>query len=170
MGTDEEPLKVEFSSEGKIKGVKKIPVAEIRVWRETKGAIYDQLSDQENSEARYSKYFSNYTQVRKVFNYLKDQSCNDYYTPEVYPCIPFQFKLDGCYARAHKMKDAMENEFGKTCDKIFVYGWLKNGCGSGWRYHVAPVVYVGSTKYVIDPSLRNYPLSVSSWKNKMSAG
>lgn len=173
---EKRPLKVTITSENEILSVEEISSEGIRNWKQNEGLHYNLLQtvdeNQEVDSRSYSKYFSSYNQVLNLFNYLADQSCNNYYTPDVYPCITFQYKPDGCHARAHKMKQAMEQSFNKTCDKIFVYGLLDSGCGSNqlWRYHVAPLVYVGNTAYVLDPSIANEPKLVDEWKDLMTGG
>lgn len=112
--------------------------------------------------------FANYTAVSNAFNYVNNLSCS---SSNVTGCIPFAYIADGCYARAHAMKRAIENTYsGKTCDKIFFIGRLvgkNSSCCTEWRYHVAPLVYVGSTQYVLDPSTFSGPVSPTVWQNKM---
>lgn len=91
------------------------------------------------------------------------------------PCITFDFKEDGCYARAHWMKKLMDEKYGYSCEKIFVYGRLKannaGNCGSAcihWGYHVAPYIQIidASGKkqgLVIDPSLFDHAVSIEDW-------
>jgi hypothetical protein len=101
--------------------------------------------------------------------------------------IPFQYVTDGCYARAHAMRKIVEETFGYTTYKRFI--WVKpnasatlnvkaqlwgnrNGCCVRWRYHVAPMVKVKTSNgtiqlYVLDPSIFTTPVPASTWDNSM---
>ncbi len=96
--------------------------------------------------------------------------------------IPFEFIIDGCYARAHLMSEQM-SEAGMNNGKIFCE--VANPWGSGkltaenkymqakWWYHVAPLVfaYNGATEkvegYVMDPSMDTKPMKAEEWIGKM---
>lgn len=86
--------------------------------------------------------------------------------------IPFEYATDGCYARAHKMRQIITSK-GYECYKIFVYGDLAatNGeCCVGWSYHVAPILRHRSANggieiKVLDPSLFKKPVSKQEWLN-----
>lgn len=99
-------------------------------------------------------------------------------------CIPFQYVADGCYARAHKMRQVIEGFYGYTSYKVFHFlnrclanpGSLAvnatlwgNNCCVKWWYHVAPYVNVQSgtsvVSYVIDPSMFTGPVSITTWAN-----
>jgi hypothetical protein len=67
--------------------------------------------------------------------------------------IPFQYVRDGCYARAHKMRQIITELYGYCCEKVFSFAipypnrlavkankW--SGCCVTWWYHVAPLVRV----------------------------
>lgn len=91
------------------------------------------------------------------------------------PCIPFDYKVDGCYARAHYMRKILAEKYHYDCEKIFLHGRLRavndGGCKGrcvAWSYHVAPYVAVRKkdnsiVNYVIDPSLDHRPLSQEEW-------
>lgn len=99
-------------------------------------------------------------------------------------CIPYQYVADGCYARAHKMREVIEGFYGYTSYKVFHFlnrcvanpGSLAvratlwgNNCCVQWWYHVAPYVIVQSgasqVAYVIDPSMFTGPVSITTWAN-----
>lgn len=89
------------------------------------------------------------------------------------PSIPFAYVVDGCYARAHKMRQIIRNN-GYDCVKLFAYGdlWASNGsCCVEWGYHVAPLVRFRNSngtieERVIDPSLfPNGPVTRTAWLN-----
>jgi hypothetical protein len=89
------------------------------------------------------------------------------------PEIPFEYPLDGCYARAHKMSMIMEKK-GITSGKAWVTGDLFVDTSMGpveWGYHVAPLVLVqgkkGAVPYVFDPSLSKTPIPFNKWKKKI---
>lgn len=174
---NKEPLKVYVNSFGEVISIKLLTTENKKKWDENNEKEITNLTirDKETGESRgFSKSFNSFNSVKSIYNYMQAQSCSNYSQPETYPCITFQYKPDGCYARAHKMKQVLENKFRKTCNKIFAYGFMNSGCGSnkGWIFHVAPLVYVGNTAYVIDPSLKNVysPLTVRQWKDKLAEG
>lgn len=85
--------------------------------------------------------------------------------------IPFDYALDGCFARAHKMAFMME-EKGIISAKAFIIGRLFASTKYGpvsWRYHVAPVVLVKINDqikpYIIDPALFDKAVPYEEWKN-----
>lgn len=88
--------------------------------------------------------------------------------------IAWNYKLDGCYARAHLMARRFEEE-GVRVDKVWIKGDLTvkdNNPPISWNFHVAPIVYVEDKgiiqKMVIDPSLFDRPVTVAEWDKKMS--
>lgn len=179
---NKKPLKVTFDRETQFILNLEIPsVEEVKVWEKNNKDLWKgkkienveevELNDIENLKVS-SVSFANYTDISNAFNYLKNNSC-DYnsYTTQ-YGCIPFGFKTDGCYARAHRMRQLLEADYNKTCYKIFVYsntGLNIPGCSFDWSYHVAPLVYniQNGVWYVLDPSLSNSPLTRTAWKNIM---
>lgn len=91
--------------------------------------------------------------------------------------IPFNYPIDGCYARAHAMARMAEDQ-NITMGKVFAEGYLRaqtelpNYPVVEWGWHVAPVAYVKTGPgepelLVFDPSLFNEPVTVEEWKNKM---
>ena len=85
--------------------------------------------------------------------------------------IAWNYQDDGCYARAHLMTRAFDQE-GIVADKVWARGdfFIKgnNGNDIRWNYHVAPVVYVEQSnglieRIVIDPSVSDKPLPVDQW-------
>lgn len=86
--------------------------------------------------------------------------------------IPFDYREEGCYARAHLMARRFE-KMGIPTEKVWIKGSiLVPGTDIGWDFHVAPVVSVKNEKgeikkYVIDPSLTNKAVPLDDWINKM---
>jgi len=90
--------------------------------------------------------------------------------------IPFSYAVDGCYARAHKMRQIIIAN-GYECAKQFVYGSnlaarTPSGCCVQWSYHVAPLVRfknaAGAVELsILDPSLFSGPVPLNTWLNKV---
>lgn len=123
-----------------------------------------------------------YTTAKKIFDYCAAQCCCIVGPHQVNPCIPFQYVIDGCFARAHKMRWIIEKQFGYCSEKVFSFAtegshklavkankW--GGCCVEWWYHVAPVIRVKSRfgrllksqAYVIDPGMFDAPVLLSTW-------
>ncbi len=122
----------------------------------------------------FKKYVPSMTILNGIFDYCASQGCATG-TSTIDYCIPFQYVVDGCYARAHKMRQIMLEEYNVSCEKVFSYedvtGFLAvdaGDCCVYWWYHVAPLVTLkgadGSfTKWVVDPSMFNEPVSIETW-------
>ena len=112
-----------------------------------------------------------------IFNYFAREACNST-TKDITPCISFQYVIDGCYARAHKMCFLLQTKYNYCSQKIFSFAnkgsdrlsvvagkW--NGCCVTWWYHVAPLVTVktpqGPKAYVFDPGMFDEPVLLSVW-------
>jgi hypothetical protein len=121
----------------------------------------------------------NYTIAKKIFDYCASQSCSLPGPYGVAPCIPFQYVIDGCYARAHKMRWIITKKFRYCCDKVFSFANQNSdvlsvqankwgGCCVTWWYHVAPLIRMklgrfGVLALVIDPGMFNKPVLLSTW-------
>jgi len=119
-----------------------------------------------------------FTTAQLMFDYITRQCCA---VPGPYAidyCIPFQYCIDGCYARAHKMCWIINNRYKYGTKKIFsfaypspnrlcVQGQKWGGCCIRWWYHVAPLVTIqmptGPKAYVFDPAMFNQPVPLSTW-------
>lgn len=99
------------------------------------------------------------------------------------PHIPFQYPLNGCWARAHEMARLIESYFDPDPRDVVAKIWnfgprlsVKTGnnpfCEVEWRYHVAPVVKIGKNPLedllVIDPALFEEPVPVDTWRCRQS--
>ena len=118
------------------------------------------------------------TKAQQVFDAMKATSCDPLTVPP--PCIPFLYPDDGCWARAHEMCRLMFNMW-LTPKKVwirasaghFLHVDTKNNpqCYVNWGWHVAPTLCVRTwccfftQRMVIDPSLFNTPVSMSTWKS-----
>lgn len=111
--------------------------------------------------------------LNEIFAFCKDQGCTTGLATIDY-CIPFQYVVDGCYARAHKMRQILIEDYGYSCEKVFSYegpsGFLTvdaGDCCVAWWYHVAPLVTVqmphGVKKFVMDPSMFDGPVTIDQW-------
>lgn len=128
------------------------------------------------------KTVPNYAKAKEIFDFCAKQSCHLPGPYDISPCIPFQYVIDGCYARAHKMRWIITNKYKYCCEKVFSFANQNSdhlavkadkwgGCCIGWWYHVAPLIRVkvkfGSFSftlaYVIDPSMFDKPVLLSTW-------
>lgn len=124
----------------------------------------------------------NYAKAKEIFDYCAQQSCNLPGPYAIDHCIPFQYVWDGCYARAHKMRWIIEKHFKYCSQKVFSFAYVNGdklsvkadkwgGCCINWWYHVAPLIKVQvkirnftfTRTYVIDPSMFNQPVLLSTW-------
>lgn len=134
-----------------------------------------------------TKTIPSYKVAKDIFDFCAAQSCHLPGPPAISHCIPFQYVRDGCYARAHKMRQVIEDQYGYCSEKVFSFAnqggdslavvagkW--GGCCVTWWYHVAPLVRVrikiklprlGTLEFslamVIDPSMFDKPVLLSSW-------
>jgi Glutaminase len=127
-----------------------------------------------------------YKVAKDIFDFCAAQSCHLPGPPAISHCIPFQYVRDGCYARAHKMRQIIEDQYGYCSEKVFSFAlgaddlavrankW--GGCCVTWWYHVAPLVRVRvriklppivnldfQLAMVIDPSMFDKPVLLSTW-------
>lgn len=111
--------------------------------------------------------------ARLMFTYFAKQSCNLPPPRGIDQCISFQYVIDGCYARAHKMSWIIMNQYHYSVKKLFSYGHLAvradkwGGCCVFWWYHVAPLVTIntpqGPKAYVMDPGMFDGPVPMATW-------
>lgn len=125
---------------------------------------------------------SQLAKAKAIFDYCAQQSCNLPGPYGISPCIPFQYVIDGCYARAHKMRWIITTKYHYCCEKVFSFAnqdpyrlavkadkW--GGCCVTWWYHVAPLVRVRlrfgrcrlELAMVIDPGMFDKPVLLSTW-------
>jgi hypothetical protein len=131
----------------------------------------------------------NYATAKAIFDYCAAQSCHLPGPVGTPPCIPFQYVIDGCYARAHQMRRIITKKYRYCVEKVFSFAlgpddlsvkadkW--GGCCVNWWYHVAPLVRVQMTiprgilhrsgvlklslAMVIDPGMFDKPVLLSTW-------
>jgi hypothetical protein len=127
-----------------------------------------------------------YAKAKQIFDFCAQLSCHLPGPYAVTPCIPFQYVIDGCYARAHQMRRIITTRYHYCCDKVFSFATANNdtlavqankwgGCCVFWWYHVAPLIRVRwqikgwPKKYsltlamVIDPGMFDKPVLLSTW-------
>ena len=124
----------------------------------------------------------NYKKAKKIFDFCAKQGCYLGGPFNITPCIPFQYVIDGCYARAHKMRQIITTKYRYCCEKVFSFANHGNdtlavkadkwgGCCVYWWYHVAPLVRVRvrigrfrvTLAMVIDPGMFDKPVLLSTW-------
>lgn len=132
-------------------------------------SVYTKEAKSEAS--KLTSVLPNVATLNSMFNLIKNQACGT--STASSPCITFRYPVDGCYARAHKMRQILINN-GYDCEKQFVYGNLKASTGTccvAWSYHVAILVsYKNASgvteKRIIDPSLfPSGPVTDTAWRN-----
>ena len=132
-----------------------------------------------------TKVVPSYARAKEIFDFCAQLSCNLPGPYAVNPCIPFQYVIDGCYARAHQMRRIITKRYGYCCEKVFSFATANNdtlavkadkwgGCCVFWWYHVAPLIRVRlrlrgflnanlTLAMVIDPGMFNKPVLLSTW-------
>jgi glutaminase-like protein len=117
--------------------------------------------------------------AQAMFDYITHQCCALPGPYTIDQCISFQYCIDGCYARAHKMCFILNNKFNYATHKVFSFAWPMGsyslsvkgekwgGCCINWWYHVAPLVNIktpsGTKAYVFDPSMFDQPVLLATW-------
>lgn len=127
-----------------------------------------------------------YTPCAECREVITPQEAQDLHDDMASQDIPFAYTRDCCNNRAERMCDLME-ERGVQCRKAWAYGDLRpmneggtpvrfpdndTGLPVTWVYHVAPTVKVRGDdgivrEMVIDPSMRDRPLTVEEWEGAM---
>jgi Glutaminase len=133
-----------------------------------------------------TRVIPSYKVAKDIFDFCAAQSCHLPGPPAISHCIPFQYVRDGCYARAHKMRQIIEDQYGYCCEKVFSFANQNDdtlavkankwgGCCVTWWYHVAPLVRVRIRlrlgpfdlqfvlAMVIDPGMFDKPVLLSTW-------
>lgn len=131
-----------------------------------------------------SNVVPDYATAKAIFDDCAAQSCHLPSPPAV--CIPFQYVIDGCYARAHKMREIIRTKYNYCVEKVFSFANVGTqrlsvrankwgGCCVTWWYHVAPLIRIKTViklryrtitlnlAYVIDPSMFDQPVLLSTW-------
>ena len=70
---------------------------------------------------RCTKIIPNYAKAKEIFDFCAQLSCHLPGPYPVTPCIPFQYVLDGCYARAHQMRRIITTRYRYCCEKVFSF-------------------------------------------------
>lgn len=132
------------------------------------------------------KVIPSYAKAREIFDFCAQLSCHLPGPYAVTPCIPFQYVIDGCYARAHQMRRIITTRYRYCCEKVFSFATANDdtlavkadkwgGCCVQWWYHVAPLTRVRlvirgfprrfslTLAMVIDPGMFDKPVLLSTW-------
>jgi hypothetical protein len=124
-----------------------------------------------------------YATLVSIFNDCASQGCNNPPPYTITNCIPFQYVRDGCYARAHKMRQMISKKYGYCVEKVFSFAIgvpntlavkanMWGGCCVEWWYHVVPLLRLNVKPkfgrpyqlcYVIDPGMFTTPVTLATW-------
>lgn len=165
----ETPLKI-FLKENtnEIVKIEEVSTDDISYFKSIYGA---QKEESLNRAAAIVSVIPNQTTLTSLFNTIKNNSCGTTTAPST--CITFRYAVDGCYARAHKVRQILSTN-GYDCQKQFVYGNLRATTGTccvSWGYHVAVLVQFKNAsgvieERIIDPSLfPSGPVLPLTWRN-----
>ncbi|MBV8325407.1 protein-glutamine glutaminase [Chryseobacterium sp.] len=136
-----------------------------------KSAFTKEVKADQGETSRLASVIPDLATLNSLFAQIKNQSCGT--STASSPCITFRYPVDGCYARAHKMRQILNNA-GYECEKQFVYGNLRASTGTccvSWVYHVAILVSFKNAsgvveKRIIDPSLNSAgPITDTAWRS-----
>jgi hypothetical protein len=180
-------IRVAVSKEDMIVSVAPATEAQLEAYRQEKAneVAAEEVENPETASRgnqRLVGVIPNIATLNTIFTTLRNQGCLAA-GPILYgQCVPYQYVADGCYARAHKMRQIIEGTYGYTSYKVFNYadqcpavpGVLAvnatlwgNNCCVRWWYHVAPYVFVQSgasqVAYLLDPSMHTAPVAISTW-------
>ncbi len=81
--------------------------------------------------------------------------------------LPFNYKDDGCYARALYMSMEIAAK-GIPSSSQFVMGTLRPDARIVWGYHVAPMLQIDGVRTIIDPSMEKTPVTFDTWVSHMA--
>ncbi|WP_160136857.1 protein-glutamine glutaminase [Chryseobacterium sp. c4a] len=135
-----------------------------------KSALTKEVKAEKGITNKLASVIPDLATLNSLFTQIKNQSCGT--STASSPCITFRYPVDGCYARAHKMRQILNNA-GYECEKQFVYGNLRASTGTccvSWVYHVAILVSFKNAsgvveKRIIDPSLVSTgPITDTAWR------
>lgn len=82
--------------------------------------------------------------------------------------LPFNYIVDGCYARSLYMSLELAAE-GIPSSAHYVFGYLQPTESVTWSYHVAPLLQLKNSSqepWVLDPAFEKEPLTRTEWINK----
>lgn len=138
------------------------------------GCFYDGIYFDKEAEKKLELLKKDIHPDKKVTQTIKlDRATELFNKAKNMKDIAWNYKVDGCYARAHLMARRFEAE-GVRVDKVWISGDLSVPEENiNWNFHVAPIVYVEDEKgkiikMVIDPSLFNKPVTVDEWDKKIA--
>lgn len=83
--------------------------------------------------------------------------------------IPFNYIIDGCYARSLYMSMELAAK-GIPSSAHYIYGYLQPTNDVSWSYHVAPLLKIKDQEpWILDPAFEIEPLRLSAWIAKNHA-
>ena len=165
---NESPVRI--SLKGNSNEIAKVESPSMEDVRFFKSTLTKEVKTEKGAANRLASVIPDVATLNSLFTQIKNQSCGT--TTASSPCITFRYPVDGCYARAHKMRQILNNA-GYDCEKQFVYGNLRASTGTccvSWVYHVAILVSFKNAsgvveKRIIDPSLNSTgPITDTAWR------
>jgi hypothetical protein len=125
----------------------------------------------QQSEAQTTSVYSSLNKKSVELSVLSEERANEVFNKlKNDEEIPFDYPLDGCYARAHKMALDMD-DMGIISGKAFIEGDMyvdTKMTEAEWSYHVASLIMVKKNgkniPTIIDPVLFDHPVSYDEWK------
>lgn len=165
---NESPVRI--SLKGNSNEIAKVESPTMEDVRFFKSTFTKEVKTEKGAANRLASVIPDLATLNSLFTQIKNQSCGT--TTASSPCITFRYPVDGCYARAHKMRQILNNA-GYECEKQFVYGNLRASTGTccvSWVYHVAILVSFKNAsgvveKRIIDPSLNSTgPITDTAWR------
>lgn len=165
---NESPVRI--SLKGNSNEIAKVESPSMEDVRFFKSTLTKEVKTEKGAANRLASVIPDVATLNSLFTQIKNQSCGT--TTASSPCITFRYPVDGCYARAHKMRQILNNA-GYECEKQFVYGNLRASTGTccvSWVYHVAILVSFKNAsgvveKRIIDPSLNSTgPITDTAWR------
>jgi hypothetical protein len=112
-----------------------------------------------------------------LFGLIKQQNCDLPPGGPTPPCIPFQYTLGYCFARAHRVCEMLKDQ-GVVAGKMWLFGDLRlhtanapGDCLENWTFHVAPFVRADPASLrtlVFDPSVApSGPIPGREWRQRI---
>ncbi|HXH32686.1 MAG TPA: protein-glutamine glutaminase family protein [Bacteriovoracaceae bacterium] len=137
--------------------------------------VLDRATYFSQSGLRDATHWPSYSKVLTRFRHVRDvRFLNWLRNPDFTRRSSWLYPDDGCYIRAALAVINARKLGAGTPNKVFAFGNLKATTANSpkgyvtWWYHVAPIVQVGSTKYVLDPAIEpSKPLTLTAWLSRM---
>ena len=126
------PVQV-YASDNIVSTVRKASENDMRIFAEWHQPVIETRSTLDST-------INSIDELMSIWDFIVKQSC-DSPTVSIDQCISFQYVVDGCYARAHKMKQILEDNYGYALEKCFSFGMPV----VIWQLMQAIAVFTGGT-------------------------